>query len=80
MQSSGQKEEKELTWKEKLVMCLKCKRKSADDLLGEGLAKRVGNVTECALLGFLVELGKWVWWVGVVSWGFNSIVDFLSKW
>lgn len=26
-------------------------------LLGEGLAKQVGNVTECAMLGFLVELG-----------------------
>jgi len=26
-------------------------------LLGRGLAKQVGNVTECALLGFLVELG-----------------------
>ena len=29
-----------------------------DATLGQGLAKQVGNVTECALLGFLVELGK----------------------
>ena len=26
-------------------------------LLGQGLAKQIGNVTECALLGFLLELG-----------------------
>ncbi len=26
-------------------------------VLGEGLAKQVGNVTECAMLGFLVDLG-----------------------
>ena len=26
--------------------------------LGQGLAKQVGNVTECALLGFIQELGK----------------------
>ena len=26
--------------------------------LGQGLAKQVGNVTECALLGFLCDLGK----------------------
>ena len=26
-------------------------------MLGRGLAKQVGNVTECALLGLLVELG-----------------------
>lgn len=31
---------------------------SPDQFLGEGLAKQVGNVTECALLGFLVELGE----------------------
>ncbi len=29
-------------------------------LIGEGLAKQVGNVTECAMLGFLVQLGKCV--------------------
>ena len=26
-------------------------------LLGQGLAKQIGNVTECALLGFLLDLG-----------------------
>ena len=26
-------------------------------LLGQGLARQIGNVTECALLGFLLELG-----------------------
>ena len=31
---------------------------SGDPTLGQGLAKQVGNVTECALLGFLVELGE----------------------
>lgn len=30
---------------------------SSDAKLGKGLAKQVGNVTECALLGLLVELG-----------------------
>ena len=29
-----------------------------DATLGKGLAKQVGNVTECALLSFLVDLGK----------------------
>lgn len=31
---------------------------SSEGLLGQGLAKQVGNVTECALLGFVEELGK----------------------
>ncbi len=57
VQASEHVVEKEYTWKEKLVTCLKCGQKSNDDLLGEGLAKQVGNVTECALLGLLVELG-----------------------
>jgi hypothetical protein len=26
--------------------------------LGQGLAKQVGNVTECALLGFIQDLGN----------------------
>lgn len=29
-----------------------------DAALGQGLAQQVGNVTECALLGFIQELGK----------------------
>ncbi len=34
--------------------------KDSKELLGQGLAKQVGNVTECALLGLLVELGECV--------------------
>lgn len=33
--------------------------KNPEAFLGEGLAKQVGNVTECALLGFLTELGTY---------------------
>ena len=29
-----------------------------ETVLGQGLAQQVGNVTECALLGFLVDLGE----------------------
>ena len=29
-----------------------------DAALGQGLAQQVGNVTECALLGFIQKLGK----------------------
>jgi hypothetical protein len=29
-----------------------------DAALGQGLAKQVGNVTECALLSFIQELGN----------------------
>ncbi len=33
---------------------------NTEGLLGQGLARQVGNVTECALLGFLVDLGECV--------------------
>jgi len=76
VQSSERKKEKEQTWREKVVSCLKCGQNSADDLLGEGLARQVGNVTECALLGFLVGLGKWVWSTWVSGWGVvNQILE-----
>ncbi len=34
------------------------KPSNTEGLLGQGLARQVGNVTECALLGFLVDLGE----------------------
>ena len=40
---------------QRFIACLK--PTSTEGLLGQGLAKQIGNVTECALLGFLVELG-----------------------
>lgn len=42
----------------RLLSYLPCSSKDPEAFLGEGLAKQVGNVTECAMLGFLVELGE----------------------
>ena len=33
-------------------------KSTSKGLLGQGLAKQIGNITECALLGFLVDLGE----------------------
>ncbi len=41
--------------------------KNSKEFLGQRLAKQVGNVTECALLGFLVELGECVCLVSRVA-------------
>ena len=34
------------------------KSSNSEVVLGQGLARQVGNVTECALLGFLVDLSE----------------------
>lgn len=57
-EGEGEENSKDQTLLERLKSCLPWTGKAGEGLLGQGLAKQVGNVTECALLGFLVELGK----------------------
>lgn len=47
-----------MTWGQRFKSLIPFRTGDPEDFLGEGLAKQVGNVTECALLGFLSELGQ----------------------
>lgn len=60
MQDSGKSNEVNMSLLSSLKSWLPFQTSNPEAFLGEGLAKQVGNVTECALLGFLMELGEYL--------------------
>ena len=57
VQAPERKQLQEEAWHAKMKRLVPCVSPEPDQILGEALAKQTGNVTECALIGFLVELG-----------------------
>lgn len=60
MQDSGKSNAVDMSLLSRLTSWLPFQTSNPEAFLGEGLAKQVGNVTECALLGFLMELGEYL--------------------